>query len=255
MNWLVIAVIVLIVLATLAGAKRGLVKTVLSFASFFVSLVIMLFVREPVSDFVKDQTGIYAAIETSVSSFVEEKTQEIQAGQAQLTDKVIDSLNLPDVLTKSLEQSNSKAVYEQRGIQNIAAYITGWLTDLAFEAVCCIISFVVVWILLRIVTMLLAGIVRLPVLHQIDCIAGASEDSSRDSKEKVIRYLFTMVEDIHSAVMVGDTVFDIIGARETGVDAIGVTWGFGNVEEMKEKGARNIVSNCSELEDVILGVC
>ena len=29
MNWLVIAVIVLIVLATLAGAKRGLVKTVL----------------------------------------------------------------------------------------------------------------------------------------------------------------------------------------------------------------------------------
>ena len=173
MNWLVIAVIVLIVLATLAGAKRGLVKTVLSFASFFVSLVIMLFVREPVSDFVKDQTGIYAAIETSVSSFVEEKTQEIQAGQAQLTDKVIDSLNLPDVLTKSLEQSNSKAVYEQRGIQNIAAYITGWLTDLAFEAVCCIISFVVVWILLRIVTMVLAGIVRLPVLHQIDCIAGA----------------------------------------------------------------------------------
>ena len=122
MNWLVIAVIILIVLATLAGAKRGLVKTVLSFASFFVSLVIMLFVREPVSDFVKDQTGIYAAIETSVSSFVEEKTQEIQAGQAQLTDKVIDSLNLPDVLTKSLEQSNSKAVYEQRGIQNIAAY-------------------------------------------------------------------------------------------------------------------------------------
>lgn len=130
-------------------------------------------VREPVSDFVKDQTGIYAAIETSVSSFVEEKTQEIQAGQAQMTDKVIDSLNLPDVLTKSLEQSNSKAVYEQRGIQNIAAYITGWLTDLAFEAVCCIISFVVVWILLRIVTMVLAGIVRLPVLHQIDCIAGA----------------------------------------------------------------------------------
>ena len=99
--------------------------------------------------------------------------KSFQAGQAQLTDKVIDSLNLPDVLTKSLEQSNSKAVYEQRGIQNIAAYITGWLTDLAFEAVCCIISFVVVWILLRIVTMVLAGIVRLPVLHQIDCIAGA----------------------------------------------------------------------------------
>ena len=109
MNWLVIAVIVLIVLATLAGAKRGLVKTVLSFASFFVSLVIMLFVREPVSDFVKDQTGIYAAIETSVSSFVEEKTQD-DSGRTGAADEIrsIDSLNLPDVLTKSLEQATAR---------------------------------------------------------------------------------------------------------------------------------------------------
>ncbi len=172
-NWLTIAVIIWLVLATLAGAKRGLVKTVLSFASFFLSVVIMLFVRQPVSDFVKEQTGIYTTIENGISSFVEEKTKVLQTSQAQMTDAVIDSLNLPDVLKNALEQSNSKAVYEQKGAQSVAVYITGWLTDLAFQAVCCVISFLVVWILLRIVTFLLAGIVQLPVLHQIDCIAGA----------------------------------------------------------------------------------
>ena len=173
MNWLTIAVIVLIVLSTLAGAKRGLVKTVLSFASFFLSMVIMLFVRQPVSDFVKEQTPIYTTIENEISTFVEEKTQAIQTSQAQMTDAVIDSLNLPDVLKDALEKSNSKAVYEQKGIQSVSVYITGWLSDLAFQAVCCVISFLIVWILLRIVTILLAGIVRLPVLHQVDCIAGA----------------------------------------------------------------------------------
>lgn len=172
-NWLTIAVIIWLVLATLAGANRGLVKTVLSFASFFLSVVIMLFVRQPVSDFVKEQTGIYTTIENGISSFVEEKTKVLQTSQAQMTDAVIDSLNLPDVLKNALEQSNSKAVYEQKGAQSVAVYITGWLTDLAFQAVCCVISFLVVWILLRIVTFLLAGIVQLPVLHQIDCIAGA----------------------------------------------------------------------------------
>ena len=165
MNWLTIAVIGLIVLATLVGAKRGLIKTVLSFASFFLSVVIMLFVRQPVSDFVKEQTGI--------SSFVEEKTKALQASQSQMTDAIIDSLNLPDALKNALEQSNSKAVYDQKGIQSVSVYIIGWLTNLAFQAVCCVISFIVVWILLRIVTILLAGIVQLPVLHQIDCIAGA----------------------------------------------------------------------------------
>lgn len=173
MNWLTIAVIALILLATLAGAKRGLVKTILSFTSFFLSVVIMLFVRQPVSDFVKNQTGIYVSIEKGISSFVDEKTKVLQTSQEQVTDAVIDSLNLPDILKNALEQSNSKAVYGQKGIQSVSVYITEWLTDLAFRAVCCIISFLVVWILLRIVTFLLAGLVQLPILHQIDCIAGA----------------------------------------------------------------------------------
>lgn len=172
MNWLVISVMIVIVLATLAGAKRGLVKTILSFASFFLSMVIVLFIRQPVAEFVKSQTGIYTTIENGISSFVEEKTEALKAGQANAVDAVIDSLNLPDLLKNALKESNSKAVYEQKGIQSAAVYIAEWLTGLAFQAVCYVISFVLVWILLRIVTGLLSGIVRLPVLHQIDCLAG-----------------------------------------------------------------------------------
>lgn len=172
MNWLVISVIIVIVLATLAGAKRGLVKTVLSFASFFLSMVIVLLIRQPVTEFVKSQTGIYTTIENGISSFVEEKTEALKVGQANAVDAVIDSLSLPDLLKNALKESNSKAVYEQKGVQSAAVYIAEWLTDLAFQAVCYVISFVLMWILLRIVTGLLSGIVRLPVLHQIDCFAG-----------------------------------------------------------------------------------
>ena len=88
-----------------------------------------------------------------------------------------------------------------------------------------------------------------------DCIAGASTDSSRDSKEQVIRYLFKKVEDIKDAVMVGDTIFDIEGAKKTGVDSIGVSWGFGDITKMKEVGATYIVDSCKHLQDVILGLC
>ncbi len=173
MNWLTIAVIAVIVLATLAGAKRGLVKTVLSFASFFLSIVIMLFVRQPVADFVKEKTEIYTTIEDGIGNFVGEKVQALQSSKDQIADQVIDSLNLPDILKENLEKSNDAAVYAQKGANNVAVYITGWLTDLAFQAVCSVISFLVVWILLRIITFLLSGIVQLPILHQIDCIAGA----------------------------------------------------------------------------------
>lgn len=43
------------------------------------------------------------------------------------------------------------------------------------------------------------------------------------------------------AVMVGDRDFDISGARANGVRGIGVTWGFGSVEELRRAGADAIV--------------
>ena len=37
--------------------------------------------------------------------------------------------------------------------------------------------------------------------------------------------------------MVGDTAFDVLGAKVHGIPTIGVTWGYGQVEAMREAGA------------------
>lgn len=171
-NWLTIVVIITMVLAVVAGAKRGLVETVLSYVSIFVSLIVILFVRQPVSDLVKDHTELYTTIEDGVSVFVEESTKALEIKQVQITDAVIDSLKLPDVLKLALEQSNDKAIYKQKTLQSVLTYITEWLTNLILQAICCVIGFIIVWILIRILMKFLEGIMQLPVLHQIDCIAG-----------------------------------------------------------------------------------
>ena len=38
-------------------------------------------------------------------------------------------------------------------------------------------------------------------------------------------------------VMVGDRCFDVAGARENGMDCIGVSYGFGSKEELRDAGA------------------
>lgn len=174
MNWLAVCVVVFIVLSTMAGAKRGFVKTVLSFTSVLLTIVIAVLVKEPVRALVKEQTGIYASIETGVGEFVEDKAEALQAGQSSMTETVIKSLELPGLLEQALEKSNGAAVYQQSGLKNVTAYITGWLTDLAFQAVCYLISFAAVWIILRILSGILQSIVTLPVLHQLNCLAGAA---------------------------------------------------------------------------------
>ena len=47
--------------------------------------------------------------------------------------------------------------------------------------------------------------------------------------------------------MVGDTKYDVLGAAELGIPTIGVSWGYGDVQEMKDAGAMAIVNSPQEL--------
>lgn len=76
-----------------------------------------------------------------------------------------------------------------------------------------------------------------------DEIAGASLDRSRESKEAVIAYLLNK-KDIGSAVMIGDTDYDVLGAKRHGIPCIVVSWGYGNKKSMLEAGA------CGYAEDM-----
>lgn len=78
-------------------------------------------------------------------------------------------------------------------------------------------------------------------------ICGASLDRSRSSKEEVIAYLLEMNGTAENMVMVGDTAFDVLGAAAHGIPAIGVSWGYGSVEEMRKAGAVAIANTMEEL--------
>ena len=54
-------------------------------------------------------------------------------------------------------------------------------------------------------------------------------------------------------VMVGDRRFDVEGARDCGVDSIGVCYGYGTREELERAGATRIAETVAELSDILLG--
>lgn len=80
-----------------------------------------------------------------------------------------------------------------------------------------------------------------------DRICGASLDRSRITKEDVIEYLLSLEESTENAIMVGDTEFDVLGAAAHGIPTIGVSWGYGNVEDMQKAGALSIAYTTQEL--------
>ncbi len=90
----------------------------------------------------------------------------------------------------------------------------------------------------------------LGIYDYFDLVCGATLDKSRDSKADVIAYLLKQV-NIKNAVMVGDTAFDVLGAKEHGIKTVGVSWGYGSVEEMLECGAVSVANNTQELVNIL----
>jgi phosphoglycolate phosphatase len=85
-----------------------------------------------------------------------------------------------------------------------------------------------------------------------DLICGASLDDTRDSKDKVIAYLLEKTGGKDDYIMVGDTAFDVEGAAVNGIPTIGVSWGYGKVEDMESAGAKAIAHSPAELLDLLL---
>ena len=82
-----------------------------------------------------------------------------------------------------------------------------------------------------------------------DFIGGATMDGARSKKSDVIAYALKQcnITDISTAVMVGDREQDIFGAKEIGIDSIGVLYGYGSRKELQDAGATYIADNVQDI--------
>ena len=80
-----------------------------------------------------------------------------------------------------------------------------------------------------------------------DKICGAAMEGGRNSKEAVIEYLLDQVGRDMEKVMVGDTKYDVLGAKAHGIPTIAVSWGYGDLQEIRQAGPMAIVDTPEEL--------
>lgn len=94
---------------------------------------------------------------------------------------------------------------------------------------------------------------RYGVLNCFEDICGSSMDNSRTSKGDVIRYALekNRISDPSSVIMVGDRIYDVIGARENEIESIAVLYGYGSREEVEGCSPNYIARNIPELREIL----
>lgn len=91
------------------------------------------------------------------------------------------------------------------------------------------------------------------ILSYFDEVVGATMDGRIDSKYEVLQETIKRMHiyDTTEAVLIGDTRFDVSGAKEAHMDCIGITYGFGTKEELQEAGANAICDSIEEAAEYI----
>lgn len=60
-------------------------------------------------------------------------------------------------------------------------------------------------------------------------------------------------KQLREVCMVGDRSYDILGAKASHIDSVGVTYGAGSLEELKNAGATRIAHTPAEVTHIVLG--
>ena len=171
--------IVIIVLSAFIGYKRGLVKTVVSLISFFVAIGIALLFYKPLAVILTEKTEIDDWIierivaEKEVSGDVNDiEAVEVQAiaEETQNKEKELSLENtleeLPEIIVSSIEINGIK--------ENAKKELAQKVSELIMKLMSLIIIFVVVKVTLFISEFILNGVMKLPVLKQINEVLGMS---------------------------------------------------------------------------------
>src|SRR4051812_9016682 len=91
--------------------------------------------------------------------------------------------------------------------------------------------------------------------HYFELVVGSNLDGTRASKAEIIQYILDQYKEhtLDDFLMIGDREYDLIGANHAGIDSIGVTYGFGSVEELSQSTPTYMVNHVDELYDLLVG--
>ena len=75
-------------------------------------------------------------------------------------------------------------------------------------------------------------------------VFGSELDGTRVHKDELLAYALEVTGvDPAQALMIGDRSHDVVGAKKNGIDAIGVTYGYGSPTELLEAGASHLCAS------------
>lgn len=161
-----VVIIVFVVISTIIGYKRGFTDTLIRLGGGIVALILAFVLQSSVADVITDKTGVDKQIaegfKTSITKMlVKEDKGNVKTNNDFLTGSKLFAGKYQDIKNSKGEARESKVVEWSNSISKFV------VKGISFIAI-----FIAVSLVIMILRLILGGVMDLPVLKQLDGVAG-----------------------------------------------------------------------------------
>lgn len=186
MNWLTIVILIFLIIETLLGSKRGFFKSVLSLLAVVLAMFFTYYTSPKVAAYICNETDIKDVIterveQTLANTLLEggassEESQSDDADSMESRSQQTDMLQqsgLPTYLQQVLGENSNAEFYRALGADTFVHYMAGYISTVIINILAYLVTYIALWLLLRIMANALGLVSRLPILHGLNRVGGA----------------------------------------------------------------------------------
>jgi uncharacterized membrane protein required for colicin V production len=171
MNWLTFIVIIMFVFFFWLGIKKGLIKMIYSVGILAAGLILAAVLNPLVSSFLHHNNSIYQFVYEAVEDNIKLEGKIKTLNQE---NDVINELPLPELIRQKLKENNNAEVYEAMAVKTFQGYLYKYITNMILNGISYVGVYLLVTILLYLLAETLHLISRLPVLKELNQLAGGA---------------------------------------------------------------------------------
>lgn len=207
MNWLLIAVSVILLGNAIIGMKVGFIKTVFSLVSLILALFLTIWISPLVKDTMRDNEKLYQGIANKIEKMLPFEDKVAHKEEPEL----IEGLSIPKSVKEGLLKNNTAEKYKEFAITSFKQYVSKYLTEVTINALSFIATFTVILIALWVIFLALNLISKLPLLKQLNKTAGLLAGLVHGL---ILVWLFFLLLTVFSTTEFGQSTMKLVAENE-----------------------------------------
>ena len=185
MNWLLLLALALIGVFGFIGWRVGFVKSVFSLVSTIAVIIITILVSPIVTNMLKSNETVSGGIRSKLENVIDLSgiAENLSSDEEKDPLAFIDGLELPDSIKDTIKDSLTDTMEEKEEeaasfvgdkLNALEKYICELLTNIILNALGFFLTFIIAAVGMAVLCFVLDLLSKLPVLHQINAVAGVA---------------------------------------------------------------------------------